>query len=368
MPLDILLRASGVSLLLLTAAVLALSAPRAAVTRAFALLAFGIAGFLGVNTAFDAAELPEPLWAVASFCSRMAAVLLWLFCLVLFDGVRGVSRTVLAVIGVWLALVVVSKGYLAPAPAGIDISAIQIVLGTALVLHAGWRVLRELRDDLVEPRRRARPVVALALLALLATDFAIDLLHGYGWRPAEFLVLQNGFIVALTAGLGLWLLRAEAWLADGAPARALPRGAGGVAVTSAGAAPHPAPEPDPDLAVVAHIETLMRSERPYLEPDLTFAQFAAKVGVPEPALRRVINHRLGHGHFRSFLNEHRVEEAKRRLRAPASAGDKLLAVALDSGFASLASFNRVFRQVVGCTPSEYRARAGATPDVRAGVE
>lgn len=353
MPLDILLRAAGASVLLLTAAALVLSAPRAAVSRGFVLLALGIAGFLGVNTAFEAAELPAPLWSVASFLSRMAAVLLWLFCLVLFDGLRGRWRVVLAVGGAWLALVVISKGYFAPPPAGVDISAIQIVLGTGLVLHAGWRVLRELRDDLVEPRRRARPVVALALLALLATDFAIDLLHGYGWRPAEFLMLQNGFIVALAAGLALWLLRAEPWLAvEAAPA---PR----PSISSAAPA-----VPDPDAAVLARIEAVMRDARPYLDPELTFARFAAQVGVAEPTLRRVINHRLGHGHFRSFLNEHRVEAAKRRLRTPASAGDKLLAVALDAGFASLASFNRVFRQVAGCTPSEFRAGAAASAQAR----
>jgi AraC-like DNA-binding protein len=359
MQLDILLRASGVSLLLLTGAVLALSTPRAVVTRGFVGLALGIAGFLGVNTAFDAAELPEPLWSVASFLSRMAAVLLWLFCLTLFEGLHGVSRVAFAVGGAWLALVVIDKGYFSPPPAGFDTSAVQIVLGIGLVLHAGWRVLRDLRDDLVESRRRARPVFALALLALLATDFAVDLQQGYGWRPTGFLMLQNGFILVLTAGLALWLLCAEAWL-----------GAGDASVVASraradAASPAADPEPDPDAAVLSRIDAVMRAERPYLDPEITFAQFAAKVGVPEPALRRVINHRLGHGHFRSFLNEHRVEEAKRRLRAPASAGDKMLAVALDAGFASLASFNRVFRQVAGCTPSEYRARAVHGPHAAA---
>jgi AraC-like DNA-binding protein len=347
MQLDIVLRVAAASTLLLTAAVLLVSAPRSPVARWFLPFALGIVGFLAVNTAFDAAELPEPLWSVASFFSRMAAVFLWLFCLVMFDGRLRAPVTALVVGGVWLVLVVVDKQYFAPAPSQFEISTVLVVLGTGLVLHAGWRVVRDLRDDLVEPRRRARPFFALALLGLLSLDFAVDMLQGYGWRPPSFLLLQNGVILALAAGLAVWLLRADAWLA--APrARAVPAGFAA------------SPPPDPELAVLARVEAVMQAGRPHLDPDLTFASFATKVGVPEPALRRAINHRLGHGHFRNFLNGYRVEEAKRRLRDPATAGEKILAVALDSGFSSLASFNRVFRQLAGCTPSEYRANASGS--------
>lgn len=341
MQFDIALRAAGVTALLLTAAVLLLATPRSAVARWFLPFALGISGFLAVNTPFEAAEPAGALWAVASFLSRMATVFLWIFSLVLFDGRVRAPRLAMAVGVAWLAMVVVSKGYFAPSPAGIDLSAIQIALGAALVLHAGWRVMRELRDDLVEARRRARPVFALGLLGLLVVDFAADLLHGYGWRPASFLLLQNGFITALAFGLALWLLRADPWVP-------VPRPASPVH------APDAQP-PDPDDALLQRLEAVMRGERPYLDPDLTIARFAARVGVAEPALRRVINHRLGHGHFRTYLNGYRVQEAKRRLRDPALAGDKILAVALDSGFSSLPSFNRVFRQLAGCSPSEYRA-------------
>ena len=338
MPLDIALRSAGACLLLLTAAVLACTAPRSSVTRWFAPFALGFAGFLGVNTAFDAAELPDPWWSVASFLSRMAALFLWLFCLSLFDGRVRAPRVALAVALAWSLLVVLDKGYVVALPAGIGLSPIQIVLGTGLVLHAGWRVLRDLRDDLIERRRRARPLFALALLAFLAMDLGADVVQGFGWRPASFLLLQNSVSVVLAAALSLWLLRAEPWLVA-----EVPESRRDAAAT------------DPDAAVLARLEAVMQAERPWLDPELTFARFAARVGQPEATLRRVINHRLGHGHFRNYLNGYRVEEAKRRLRDPASAGDKILAVALESGFSSLASFNRVFRQAVGRTPSEFRA-------------
>ncbi|GAB6194961.1 helix-turn-helix domain-containing protein [Lysobacter xanthus] len=343
--LDVVLRTAGASLLLLTALALLASAPRLPVSRAFLAFALGLAGFLGVNTAFDAADLPSPLWDVASFASRMAVIALWLFCLVLFQA-RVRTPAVVAATLAWLGLVVASKGYLAPPPR-VDLSALQIALGSGLLLHAGWHVLRDLRGDLVERRRRARPVFALALLALVASDFAMDLLHGYRWQPERFLMLQNGAIAVLAAGLGVWLLRADPWGATPVAARAREA------------------VPDPDAAVLARVQAVMREARPWLDADLTFAAFAAQVGVPEPALRRAINHRLGHGHFRNFVNEYRVAEAKRRLRDPAFSGEKILAIALDSGFASLASFNRAFKQATGQAPSAYRA---APSDVPAGPE
>lgn len=337
MLIDIALRTAGATLLLLTAALLALSAPRSPLARWFVPFALGVAGFLGVNTAFDAAEIPAPWWSIASFFSRMAALFLWLFCLALFDGSVRAPRVAWAVGTAWFVLVVVDKQYLMPLPDGVQLSPVLIVFGTALVLHAGWRVLRDLRDDLIERRRRARPVFALALLGLLAMDIGADVVQGYGWRPASFLLLQNSMIVALAIALSLWLLRAESWVVAEPEFRRLD-------VTKS----------DPDAAVLVRLESVMRTERPYLQPELTFAQFAARMGLAEPTLRRVINHRLGHGHFRNYLAGYRIEEAKRRLRDPALARDKILVVALESGFSSLASFNRVFRQVVGRSPSEFR--------------
>ena len=68
--------------------------------------------------------------------------------------------------------------------------------------------------------------------------------------------------------------------------------------------------------------------------------------------------------FRGFLNVHRIGEARRILADPQRDGEKLIAVAMDSGFASLASFNRVFRAMVGCTPSAYRQAAAGLPSTR----
>lgn len=344
--LDIALRAAGVGMLLLTGFVLLLSAPRRATALWFLPFALGVSGFLAVNAVGPAAELPDPIWSVASLLSRLAAVFVWWFCLALFDSdfrPRGVE---LAGGGAWLALVVMDKGYLFPARAGVDLSAFLIALGVGMMGHLGWRLMRDFRGDLIESRRRARPVFAGLLAALLLLDFGVDLMMGYGWRPPTFLLLQNGAIVLLTAALGAWLLAADQTIVAG-PDR--PRLAPSVA------------DPDPDAALLARLEALMTGERPYLDPDLTVSRFAARLGVPEAVLRRLINHRLGFGHFRNFLNLYRVEEAKRRLRTGPAAGNKMISIAFDSGFASLASFNRAFRQIVGRSPTAFRD-GGKAPD------
>ena len=87
---------------------------------------------------------------------------------------------------------------------------------------------------------------------------------------------------------------------------------------------------------------------------MTFDRFVGLMGGSDRAVRHLINHRLGHDHFRNFLNTHRVNEARRRLADPAHRQDKLIAVAMDSGFASLASFNRVFQDAQGQSPGAYR--------------
>ncbi len=56
--------------------------------------------------------------------------------------------------------------------------------------------------------------------------------------------------------------------------------------------------------------------------------------------------------FTRYVQETRVAEAARRLTA---SNDPITLIAFESGFGNLASFNRVFLQLKGRTPSEYRA-------------
>lgn len=57
--------------------------------------------------------------------------------------------------------------------------------------------------------------------------------------------------------------------------------------------------------------------------------------------------------FKQYLTRRRVEWAKCRLRKPDA---RVTEVAYDVGFGSLSQFNRSFQQVLGASPTEWRAR------------
>ena len=52
-----------------------------------------------------------------------------------------------------------------------------------------------------------------------------------------------------------------------------------------------------------------------------------------------------------YLTQHRLSHAQRLL---ATTGDKVLSVALESGFGSISRFNDVFQKAFGCSPRAYR--------------
>jgi AraC-like DNA-binding protein len=107
-----------------------------------------------------------------------------------------------------------------------------------------------------------------------------------------------------------------------------------------------------------HLLELMERDRPYLDPEITLPGLAAAVDISATHLSRVLNENLGRN-FYEFINRYRVEEAQRRLAGPEAARDKLITVALECGFSSLATFNRVFKEMSGRTPSEYRKSVSA---------
>ena len=109
----------------------------------------------------------------------------------------------------------------------------------------------------------------------------------------------------------------------------------------------------------AAVEQLMASECPYLDADLTLGTLADQLGVTDKVLSYVLNEGLSVSYV-DFVNGLRVEEAKRQLADPATAHLTVLAIGLNSGFSSKATFNRVFKQSTGTTPTEYRRQARPT--------
>ena len=83
---------------------------------------------------------------------------------------------------------------------------------------------------------------------------------------------------------------------------------------------------------------------------LSIRQTAHALGVNSYYLSHVLNERLHMG-FRAYLNALRIERARRYLRVTAWSVEE---VAAACGFLTLRTFDRVFLELCGCTPREFR--------------
>lgn len=106
----------------------------------------------------------------------------------------------------------------------------------------------------------------------------------------------------------------------------------------------------PEREIAKRILHLMEVDKVYQEPAFSRAHMARELDISENTLSRVLNASFGKS-FPKLLGEYRVEDAKRLLLDPAI---PVQVVARESGFNSVASFNRVFREAVGMSPSAWR--------------
>jgi len=98
------------------------------------------------------------------------------------------------------------------------------------------------------------------------------------------------------------------------------------------------------------LKARVMTEKWYLESGLSIRDLAARVGTNETYLSRTLNRGMKQS-FNRFINGLRIEYAKQLIQ---SSNDSLLSIALDSGFNSKATFNRVFKDISGETPSAYK--------------
>ncbi len=102
-----------------------------------------------------------------------------------------------------------------------------------------------------------------------------------------------------------------------------------------------------------HLIKLMEQERPYIDSNLTLTQLANKLSISPHNLSEVINTQLNQNFF-DFINQYRIEEAKKYLIDPQKQHLKILSIAYDAGFNSKSSFNTIFKKYTNMTPSEFR--------------
>lgn len=93
--------------------------------------------------------------------------------------------------------------------------------------------------------------------------------------------------------------------------------------------------------------------RLYEDPELSLVSLSAKLNIHPHELSRIINTGLGKN-FSDFINEFRVREITRNMQDPTYNKLTLAGMAYESGFNSERTFHRVFKEMTGRTPAEYK--------------
>ncbi len=97
----------------------------------------------------------------------------------------------------------------------------------------------------------------------------------------------------------------------------------------------------------------MDREKPFLDVDLTIHDMSSALDIPRHYLTQVINGLLGKN-FYTFINEYRIQEVKKLLISDDYLKYTLTAIAFEAGFNSKSSFNSIFKNSTGMTPSQYK--------------
>jgi AraC-like DNA-binding protein len=217
----------------------------------------------------------------------------------------------------------------------------------AVLLLVGVGIFQALagrKADLIEGRRRFRLILAVAAGAFIV---GLNVLVVTASERIRDTVGAGGvFALALSAAL----LRLRMEMPPGLELEQVP------AVAATGR-PRDAPSTAIDgeeRALLDRLQLLMENDRIYREEGLGVATLASRLKIPEYRLRRLINQRLSHRNFTSFVNSYRLAETMLALADPGQKHVPILTIALDAGFGSIGPFNRAFKAQTGRTPTEFR--------------
>lgn len=100
------------------------------------------------------------------------------------------------------------------------------------------------------------------------------------------------------------------------------------------------------------LESVMNERRLYLKPKLSLEDLEKITGFSKHNISEVLNGEL-RTNFYEYVNRWRIRSFTERIRRGDHKQYTILSIALDSGFSSKASFNRIFKITVGSTPSEF---------------
>ena len=100
------------------------------------------------------------------------------------------------------------------------------------------------------------------------------------------------------------------------------------------------------------IEHYFEEKAPYQNPDFNIHQLVIDLKTNSRYVSNAIHQKNG-GNFKSYLNTYRINEVKKKLDKKEHELYTLKHIYNSVGFTNQSTFNRVFKEVEGTTPSEY---------------
>ncbi len=88
---------------------------------------------------------------------------------------------------------------------------------------------------------------------------------------------------------------------------------------------------------------------------ISLQSLSKKLSISSHMLSQIINEKMNKN-FWDFINTYRIEEAKKLLRDPKRANQKILSIAFDVGFNTKTAFNNTFKKYTKMTPSQYKKK------------
>ncbi|MFY0592288.1 helix-turn-helix domain-containing protein [Roseivirga sp.] len=105
--------------------------------------------------------------------------------------------------------------------------------------------------------------------------------------------------------------------------------------------------------IMERLNSILIDEKLFTKGNLKLTDLSVKLGVSSHDISQAINV-MAEKRFSDYINSFRVQEAIELMQSDFYKNEKLIAVALDSGFNNKTSFLNAFKKQTGKTPSDFR--------------
>ncbi len=107
--------------------------------------------------------------------------------------------------------------------------------------------------------------------------------------------------------------------------------------------------------LISHLERLILEEKIYTNLKLSIDDVARRLDTNSKYISQILNENYKQNFF-AFINFHRIEEAKNLINNDLNQKYSIMGIAEMAGFSSKSTFYEAFKQIAGCTPSEFRKK------------